>query len=238
MYRKTMRTWRYPLLLFTAFAAIWLALAIEPLFRKDWLLENAIVFVAIPLLVLTARRLRFSDFAYTCLFVFFAFHAIGAHFTYSLVPYADWWQALGGAAPGGRNQYDRFVHFIYGLLVTPAAVEIFARYGRYPRAWAVLLPCMFMAGHSVVYELIEFAAALLFGGDLGQAYLGTQGDVWDSQKDMAMALLGTTIMLALLAAARRLPVMPAGRETAQAVPGAPAIARLRPPDARRRAPPE
>jgi putative membrane protein len=64
---------------------------------------------------------------------------------------------------------------------------------------------MFMAGHSVVYELIEFAAALVFGGDLGQAYLGTQGDVWDGQKDMALALAGTTTMLAALAAAGRLP---------------------------------
>jgi putative membrane protein len=65
---------------------------------------------------------------------------------------------------------------------------------------------MFMAGHSVVYELIEFAAALAFGGDLGQAYLGTQGDVWDSQKDMALALAGTTVTLMLLAALGRLPV--------------------------------
>jgi putative membrane protein len=68
-----------------------------------------------------------------------------------------------------------------------------------------LFPWMFMAGHAVIYELIEFAAALVFGGDLGQAYLGTQGDVWDGQKDMALALLGTTLMLAAIGAAGRLP---------------------------------
>jgi len=206
MYPKSASTWRYPLSLLAAYAAVWLALAIDPVFRKDWLLENAIVFVAIPLLVLTAHRLRFGNFAYTCLFVFFVFHAIGAHYTYSLVPYSDWWQALTGAALEGRNHYDRLVHFLYGLLVTPAAVEIFAHYGRYPRPWAFLLPCMFMAGHAVVYELIEFAAALVFGGDLGQAYLGTQGDIWDGQKDMAFALLGTTLTLSALAAAGHLPV--------------------------------
>ena len=206
MYRKFTPEWRYPICLLAAYGVIWLALAIDPVFRKDWLLENAIVFVAIPLFVLTARRLRFSDFAYTCLFVFFVLHAIGAHYTYSLVPYADWWQSIGGTAPEGRNHFDRAVHFLYGVLVTPAAVEIFARYGRYARPWAFLLPCMFMAGHSVVYETIEYAAAVAFGGDLGQAYLGTQGDVWDSQKDMALALLGTTIMLAALAVAGRLPV--------------------------------
>jgi len=206
MYPKSAPTWRYPLCLLAAYLAIWLALAIDPVFRKDWLLENIIVFVAVPLFVLTARRLRFRDFTYTCLFAFFVLHAIGAHYTYSLVPYADWWQALGGGAPEGRNHYDRFVHFIYGLLVTPAAVEVFEHYGRYSRPWAFLMPWMFMAGHSVIYELIEFVAAIAFGGDLGQAYLGTQGDVWDSQKDMGLALAGATLTLVLLAARGRLPV--------------------------------
>jgi putative membrane protein len=205
MYRKSASRWRLPLGLLAAFAAVWLALAVHPLFRKDWLLENMLVFLALPLFALTARRLRFSDFAYACLFAFFLFHAIGAHYTYSLVPYADWWQAIGGAAPEGRNQYDRFVHLAYGLLVTPAAVELIAHYARFPRPWSFLVPWMFMAGHAVIYELIEFAAAVAFGGDLGQAYLGTQGDVWDGQKDMALALAGTTVMLAALAAAGRLP---------------------------------
>jgi putative membrane protein len=206
MYRKTMQSWRYPLGLLAPYAVIWLALAIDPVFRKDWLLENAIVFVAVPLLVATARRLRFSDLAYTCFFVFFVFHAIGAHYTYSLVPYADWWHSLTGIALDGRNHYDRLVHLLYGLLVTPAAVELFAHYGRYARPWVFLFPWMFMAGHSVLYELIEFAAAIVFGGDLGQAYLGTQGDIWDGQKDMALALLGTTITLSALGAAGRLPI--------------------------------
>ena len=205
MYPKSPSTWRYPAGLAAAYAVIWLALAVRPVSRADWLLENAIVFVAVPLFVATARRLRFSDFTYTCLFVFFVLHAIGAHYTYSLVPYAEWWEALGGAPLEGRNHYDRVVHALYGLLVAPAAVELFACFGRYPRPWDFLFPWMFMAGHSVVYELIEFAAALVFGGDLGQAYLGTQGDVWDGQKDMALALAGTTTMLAALAAAGRLP---------------------------------
>jgi putative membrane protein len=205
MYPKSSSTWRYPLTLLVVYGVVWLALAIDPVYRKDWLLENAIVFVAVPLIAATARRLRFSDFAYTCLFVFFVFHAIGAHYTYSLVPYSDWWQSLTGEALEGRNHYDRLVHFLYGLLVTAPAVEIFAHYGRYSRAWAFLFPWMFMAGHAVLYELIEFAAAIVFGGELGQAYLGTQGDIWDGQKDMAIALAGTTIMLAGLAAAGRLP---------------------------------
>jgi putative membrane protein len=205
MYRKSASSWRWPLGLLAAYSLLWIALAIEPIFRKDWLLENVIVFIAVPLFALTARRLRFSNFAYACLFVFFVFHAVGAHYTYALVPYADWWQSLGGGALEGRNQYDRFVHFVYGLLVTPAAVELIAHYARFPRPWSFLVPWLFMAGHAVIYELIEYAAALVFGGDLGQAYLGTQGDVWDGQKDMALALGGTTITLAVLAVAGRLP---------------------------------
>jgi len=206
MYRNLMPMWRYPLTLLAVYGVVWLALGIDPHYRQDWLLENAIVLIAIPLLVATARRLRFSNLAYTCLFVFFLFHAIGSHYTYSLVPYDEWLRTLTGIVLEGRNHYDRLVHFLYGLLVAPAAVEIFAHYGRYPRSWAFLFPWLFMAGHAVIYELIEWAAAIVFGGELGQAYLGTQGDIWDGQKDMALALAGTTLMLAALAAAGRLPV--------------------------------
>lgn len=211
MYRKTIALWRYPLTLLSLFGLLWIALAIAPVFRKDWLLENMLVFIAVPILVLTARRLRFSNFTYTCLFVFFSLHAIGAHYTYSLVPYDEWFRPLTGGTLNEllgfeRNHFDRLVHFLYGLLLAPAAVEIFAHYGRYSRSWAYLFPFLFMASHAVIYELIEFAAAILFGGDLGQAYLGTQGDIWDGQKDMALALAGTTIMLVALAGAGRLPV--------------------------------
>ena len=211
MYRKFAPIWRYPLVLLSLFGVLWLALAIAPVYRQDWLLENALVFVSIPILVLTARRLRFSNFAYTCLFVFFSLHAIGAHYTYSLVPYDEWFRMVSGESLNeslgfGRNHYDRLIHFFYGLLVTPAAVEIFAHYGRYPRVWAALFPALFMASHAVIYELIEWAAAIVFGGDLGQAYLGTQGDIWDGQKDMALALTGTTLMITVLATMGRLPV--------------------------------
>ncbi|MBM5810968.1 MAG: DUF2238 domain-containing protein [Gammaproteobacteria bacterium] len=202
---------RYPARLLAVFAALWLALAIAPVFRQDWLLENMLVFIAVPILVATSGRLRFSDATYTCLFVFFALHALGAHYTYSLVPYDDWFRSLTGQSLNAllgfeRNHYDRLVHFLYGLLITPAAVELFGHYARYPRSWAVLFPFLFMAAHSTIYELIEWGAALLFGGDLGQAYLGTQGDVWDAQKDMALAMSGSVLALMVLAVAGRLPV--------------------------------
>jgi len=203
--------WRYPATLLGVFCLLWLVLAVAPLYRQDWLLENLLVFAAVPVLAATYRRLRFSNLSYTCLFIFFCLHEVGAHYTYSLVPYDAWFSALSGHSLDAllgfqRNQYDRLIHFLYGLLITPAAVELFAHYGRYPRTWAALFPGLFVASHSVIYELVEWGAAAVFGGDLGQAYLGTQGDIWDAQKDMALAMLGTALALAVLGIAGRLPV--------------------------------
>lgn len=189
---------RYPLVLLIVFLLWWTALAIHPLYRQDWLLENLLVFVAIPLLVGTYRSLRLSNTAYTLLWLFFMLHEVGAHYTYSEVPYERWFAAVTGPdlnqMPGvGRNHFDRMVHFLYGLLVTPAAVQLLDARAPQKGMWRWLVPLLFMVSHSTIYELIEWAAAAGFGGDLGQAYLGTQGDVWDSQKDSAMAALGALI---------------------------------------------
>jgi putative membrane protein len=192
---------RYPAGLFAAFVLIFAALAIAPSYREDWLLENLLVFVAVPLLVANYRRLRFSNFAYTCLFVFFVLHEIGAHYTYSEVPWRDWLAALTGGQVtlAGRNHYDRFVHFAYGLLLMPAVWELFERRAAPQGLWRWLMPLLFLMGHSVIYEMIEWLAAIRFGGELGVAYLGTQGDEWDAQKDMAFATLGAVLGLGIIA---------------------------------------
>jgi putative membrane protein len=177
------------------------AWGVAPSFREDWLLENLLVFAAVPALVWGHRRLRFSNATYLALFLFFALHEIGAHYTYSLVPYREWIPALAGHE---RNHYDRFVHLCYGLLVTPALFQVFAAYAPARAAWRWLLPATSMFGQSLIYELVEFAAALLFGSELGVAYLGTQGDPWDAQKDMTLAALGTTLSLGAIALHERL----------------------------------
>jgi putative membrane protein len=200
---------RYPVVLLLSFGAIWTALAISPSYRQDWLLENVLVFVAVPLLAATSRTLRFSNHAYTCMFVFFVLHAVGAHYTYSEVPWREWLHlqdAAAGPGPANRNNYDRFVHFSYGLLMFPAVWELFAARASPQRVWRYVMPVSFLMSHAVVYELIEWGAAELFGGDLGVAYLGTQGDVWDAQKDMGLAvtgiLAGLLLTLALSPSAR------------------------------------
>ena len=196
---------RYPAVLLLVFGAVWTALAIAPSYRQDWLLENVLVFVAIPLLVATSRSLRFSNRAYTCMFVFFVLHAIGAHYTYSEVPWREWLPLQdAGTEPGpaSRNHYDRFVHFSYGLLMFPAAWELFTVRANPQRLWRYVMPVTFLMAHSVIYEMIEWGAAEIFGGDLGVAYLGTQGDEWDAQKDMALATAGILVGLLLTLAFR------------------------------------
>ena len=192
-----------PQRLLVLFGLIWGALAIAPVYRNDWLLENVLVFVALPLLVWTHRRFRFSDATCVALFVFAVLHEIGAHYTYAEVPWNRWMQCLLGLSADitfgfSRNHYDRAVHFLYGLLVTPAALEIIDARATATPLWRWLLTVTFMASHSVLYELLEWAAVLVFASDLGMAYLGTQGDEWDAHQDMLLALLGTLVAATFL----------------------------------------
>lgn len=187
-----------PAALLVAYGLIWGALSIAPKHRADWWLENVLVFVAIPLLVWASSRLRLRNRSYVALFVFFVFHAVGSHYTYSEVPIDAWCEAWLGFSPGAafgfeRNHYDRLVHFLYGFLAIPAALDIVDARAPTTRLWRWLLAVGFITSHSLLYELIEWGAAVVFGGDLRMAFLGTQGDVWDAQKDMALALLGSVI---------------------------------------------
>jgi len=199
----------YPLLLlgiFLAFAAI---LGIAPWYRQDWLLENVLVVISVCILVYSYRHLRFSNTAYTLLFVFMIAHEIGAHYTYAEVPYSTWisgWTGLDVTRNPGwqRNHYDRVIHFAYGLLITLPAVELLQHVAAPTRIWRFILPVLFMLSHAALYELIEWAAALVFSGDLGMAYLGTQGDEWDSQKDTACAGFGAVLAVAILGVSGRL----------------------------------
>jgi putative membrane protein len=198
----------YPTTLLCAFCFVWLALAIAPSYRQDWLLENVVVFAAVPLFVATITRLRFSNMAYTLLFVFLCAHEIGAHYTYSLVPYDEGFRHLTGRSLDAllgfrRNHYDRLVHFLYGLLLLPITRELFEAKAPLRGVLAFLTPIFFIEATSAIFELVEWLAAVVFGGELGQAYLGTQGDVWDAQCDMALALAGAVLTQSALTFRRR-----------------------------------
>jgi putative membrane protein len=193
---------RLPLTLLAAAALVVVVSGIAPWYRQDWLLENLLVFAVLGGLVATYRRFRFSNPAYMLLLVFTVIHEIGAHYTYSLVPYDSWIAKLTGASLAeqfglARNHYDRMIHFAYGLLVLLPAAELLDRVAPPKGVWRLLLPLLFILSHSALYELIEVAAAAVFGGDLGIAYLGTQGDEWDSQKDMLCAAAGALLAMSV-----------------------------------------
>jgi putative membrane protein len=195
---------RFALLLLAAFVIVFGLLAIQPTYRSDWLLENALVFVAIPLLVAMHPNLPLSKISYSLIFVFLCLHEIGAHYTYAEVPYDRWFESVSGKGLNQwlgwvRNHYDRVMHLFYGLLITYPVREIVLRVSRARGFWSYLLPVMILISTSTMFELLEWAAALVFGGDLGVAFIATQGDVWDAQKDLALAAagsIGATVLIA------------------------------------------
>lgn len=179
-------------------------LAIDPVDRPTWALENLLVLGLGLLLVGTYRQFRFSRVSYTMIFLFLALHEIGCHYTYSLVPYDAFSARVFGVGINEllgweRNHYDRFIHFAYGLLFAYPIREVFLRVVDVRGFWGYLLPLDVTMSTSMIYELIEWGAATLFGGELGDAYLGTQGDVWDAHKDMLLASIGAVIAMTLTA---------------------------------------
>ncbi|KAA0890660.1 DUF2238 domain-containing protein [Pusillimonas sp. ANT_WB101] len=188
-----------------AYVVLWASLAIAPSDRADWLLENALVVAFFLVLWAMRRQFRFSNISLILIVVFLALHAVGSHYTYSEVPYDQWWKALTGHTLNSvlgweRNNYDRLVHFSYGLLLAYPIREFFLRVVEVRGFWAYFLPLDVTLSTSALYELIEWAAAELFGGELGMQYLGTQGDIWDAHKDMALAALGALIAMLITAA--------------------------------------
>lgn len=191
---------RYLFTLTLIFGVLWVVLAIGPVDRKDWALENLLVFVFAAGMWASHRHFVFSRVSYSLIFVFLCLHSVGAHYTYSLVPYEQGWHDLTGGSFNGllgweRNNYDRVVHFCYGLLLAYPLRELFLRVADVRGFWGYFLPLDFTLSTSALFEMFEWIAATLFGGDLGVAYLGTQGDVWDAQKDMAFAAGGALLAM-------------------------------------------
>jgi putative membrane protein len=191
---------RYLKTLALAFAMLWMVLAIAPYDRDTWILENALLVLGMFFLWQTRRALPLSTTSYSLLFMFFCLHAVGAHFTYSLVPYDEALRNLSGmsiseALDFNRNHYDRLVHFAYGFLLVLPVRELLVLFAKVRGFWSYFLPVDIVMSSSLLYELIEWGAAIVYGGNLGAAFLGTQGDEWDAHRDMALAGLGGLIAI-------------------------------------------
>ncbi|MCK5640083.1 MAG: DUF2238 domain-containing protein [Gammaproteobacteria bacterium] len=173
----------------------WLITAINPLNRFDWLLENLLVFSFSILLLASYRRFRFSNTAYTLLTIFMTLHLIGAHYTYAETPFGFWLQQ---GLDLQRNHYDRIVHFAYGLLLAYPYYELLTRsITRIQVVWACFITINLMLAFSGLYEVIEAIVAMIVSPELGDAYLGTQGDVWDAQWDMGLAFSGAALAMSV-----------------------------------------
>jgi len=178
-----------------AYSVFWILLAIDPLNRRDWLLENLLVLTLIPLLLLTYRRFEFSLTSYGLIGLFLVLHAFGAHYTYAEVPLGYWLQDLWGLS---RNPFDRMAHFAYGVLLVIPIRELLVRQARLRGWWSYALPVCVVLAQSGFFEVLEAIVAVIVSPELGNIYLGTQGDEWDAQHDMAAALGGSVLTMSIV----------------------------------------
>lgn len=169
--------------------------AYEPVDRQFWVLSSLLPGLFVALLIGTCRYLPLSPASYALIAAFLTLHTIGVHYTYAEMPMGDW---VSRALHMGRNYYDRVVHFSFGFLLTYPLEELFRLTGRL-RGWLVYyLPVMTILGLSGLWEIIESWVARIVHPELGITYLGSQGDVWDAQKDMTAALYGSLLCVGIL----------------------------------------
>ena len=186
---------RYELALLTSMVVLLAWSGIAPHDRFTWWLEVAPIFIGVPVLIWLYPRLRLTSLTYTLIWLHCLILMVGGHYTYAQVPLGFWIQDAFGFT---RNHYDRIGHFAQGFIPAMLAREIFIR--RSPLRGSRWLPFMvvcFCLAFSALYELIEFWTALSAGG-AATDFLGTQGDVWDTQWDMQLALIGAIVSLVTL----------------------------------------
>jgi putative membrane protein len=188
---------KFQQILLVLYTLVWTYYAFDPLYRPEWLLENSLVFLFLPLLFVTYKKYQLSDLSYLMLTIFMLFHVVGSHYGYSDVPIGFKLKEMFGLF---RNPYDRIVHFSYGLLFAYPIYELLLRYAKFKGAWLYFLPISFILSLSAVYEIIEAVVAWTLPPEQYNPFIGLQGDIWDGFKDMLLALAGvsfTTICIYL-----------------------------------------
>ncbi len=182
------------------FFGLWIYTFIGTPDYPNWFLENVLTFVAVGVLIFTYRRYQFSDLSYTLIFVYLSLHVYGAMYTYAENPFGYWLQEVTG---GERNHYDRIVHFCFGFMLAYPLREVFLKWVGFPRWVSWALPIELALSMGAAYELVEWAVADIFFKEQGASYLGTQGDVWDAQKDIFLAVLGAILATAIVSAGKK-----------------------------------
>ncbi|MCR8666517.1 DUF2238 domain-containing protein [Aestuariibaculum sp. M13] len=192
-----------PYVLLLVYIIEFIALAINPIDRAVWFAENLPIIVPVVLLVFTFKKFRFSNLSYFLITLFFMFHTYGGHYTFELAPFNLGNKILANLNmdflfPSDRNNFDRVGHFLVGILAYPIA-ELFLRKGWVNnKTTAIILGILAMGFWGALYEVIEMYYAVLKGGNSGAAFLGSQGDIWDAQKDMFLDILGAISVFIIL----------------------------------------
>ncbi len=191
---------RLPLSLLALLAAVCLAtLWAPPAGRLSWTLEVGPGLALIAVLASLYRGLPLSHFVYTCVFLHVLVLVYGGYYTYALTPLGNWAKEAFGLS---RNHYDRVGHVALGVFPCFLAREVLLRRtGLAPGGWLFFLVCSVVLAFAAFWELLEWWTVLLAAPDVGVAFLGTQGDPWDAQWDMLLALLGAMVALPLLSGA-------------------------------------
>jgi putative membrane protein len=186
---------RYKLFLIGVFLVAWVWSGINPVYPHDWWLENYLVFIFVPIVLLLARYFKLSNASYTLITIYMILHVIGSHYTYSEVPFGDTLAHWFGTE---RNMYDRLVHFAFGFLLAYPIREVFMRLSSAKGFWSYYFPLDLVGAFSALYEIIEWIAARNVDPAAGLAFLGAQGDVWDAQKDMLVAIIGAFLAMFII----------------------------------------
>ncbi len=184
--------------------AVWLLCAVSPWDFEAWLLEQFATVIALCVLAWCVHNhIQFATHAKISIAVLFIAHTIGTHFTYSDTPYDAFVRSVTGISINDlfgwtRNHYDRFVHLMYGVCLAMPTASLFQQRLGTSRFTSRFLAVHIIISTSAIYELVEWLAALIFGSELGMLYLGTQGDIWDAQMDIALAIIGQLAVYGLV----------------------------------------
>lgn len=191
--KNTQPSWKLPLILLSLYLVVFSLCAIEPYDRDVWWAENIPVILVVGAIIWLSRLHRFSNTSYSLMLVFIILHTIGGHYTFERVPFSFFSDLFGFE----RNHYDRIAHFSVGFYAYAIAEVLMVR--RLVRTrWIVsLFPIFAIVTVAGIYEIIEWQYAMSANPEAGVAVLGSQGDIWDAQKDILADTLGAILVMSL-----------------------------------------
>lgn len=183
----------FPHILLAVYLLLFIVLAVNPYDRAVWWAENIPIILIVAAVILVQKKFEFSNLSYFMMFFLVVLHTIGGHFTFERVPFGYVNELFGFE----RNNYDRFAHFTVGFYAYPIAEYLFKRKLVSSKAVLLLFPIFTILSVAAVYEIIEWLYAISADESAGIAVLGSQGDIWDAQKDMLLDGLGSILAVIL-----------------------------------------